>query len=78
MPISTIARKITEDVFGGQPFEVGDVVRHPDGRMVEIVDGQYYGEHGFSNFWYWRPIKKDGTLGKLEKGYGWSPKRVKR
>lgn len=74
MPISVIAKKITEDVFGGSPFEIGDVVDHPDGRMVKIVGGQYWGDHGLSNFWSWQPVEKDGTLGKLEHGYGWCPK----
>lgn len=52
-------------------MKIGKVMRHPDGRMVKIVDGQYWGEHGVSNFWYWREVKRNGKLGELEHGYGW-------
>lgn len=50
---------------------IGKTVKHPDGRTVKIIDGQYMGEHGLSNFWYWREVKKGGKLGKKEHGYGW-------
>jgi hypothetical protein len=66
---------MTEEVMGGPPFKVGDIVRHPDGRRVKITDGQYWGEYGLSNFWYWREVKKGGRLArKVEHGYGWDPK----
>ena len=41
-----------------------------DGRIVQIVSGQYYGAHGLSNFWHWRPVLESGRLGKEECGYG--------
>ena len=68
-----IARQVSEEVLGPAPFTVGDKVRHPDGRSVQIVGGQWWGEHGLSNFWYWRPVLEDGTLGETESGYGWDP-----
>ena len=71
MPVTMIGKAITEAVIGGSPFEVGDIVERPNGRLVKIVDGQYWGTHGLSNFWYWRRVKADGTLGRLEHGYGW-------
>lgn len=52
-------------------MEVGKRLRHPDGRMVEVVDGVRWGEFGLSNFWEWREIREDGSLGKIERGYGW-------
>jgi hypothetical protein len=44
-------KDITESVMGKSELEVGKVVRHPDGRTVKIVAGQYWGERGVSNFW---------------------------
>lgn len=63
---------LTEEIIGKSPFEVGDVVKHPDGRTVKITNGQYWGTHGLSNFWYWREVKPDGSLSDPEEsGYGW-------
>lgn len=73
MPITEFGKGITESVCGGSPFEIGDVVNHPSGRKVKIVDGRYWGTHGLSNFWYWREVNADGSLGKKEHGYGWRP-----
>lgn len=66
-------REMVEEVMGGAPFAIGDEVRSPDGRRVRIVNGQYWGEYGLSNFWYWREVLPDGTLGPEEHGYGWNP-----
>lgn len=66
-------RDMTEDAIGGAPFKVGDRVRHPSGRLVQITEGQYWGEHGLSNFWYWREVVADRPLGPEEHGYGWRP-----
>jgi hypothetical protein len=71
MSVQPWVKKLTEDVLGKSQMAVGKVMRHPDGRTVKIVDGQFWGEHGVSNFWYWREVKKNGKLGKLEHGYGW-------
>jgi hypothetical protein len=62
-----------QDIVGPPPFEVGDVVLHPSGRKVKIVGGRQWGEHGLSNWWEWREVKKNGRLGRLEQGYGWNP-----
>lgn len=67
---------LTESVLGGAPFAIGDVVTHPDGRTVKITGGQYWGEHGLSNFWYWRELK-EGCLGAEEHGYGWETEKMK-
>lgn len=41
-----------------------------DGKPVYITSGQYTGTYGgISNFWYWKPILEDGSLGELEHGY---------
>jgi len=53
---------------GFAPLQVGKRYRHK-GRIVEVVDGQYWGTHGLSNFWYWRPVLADGLLGEPEHGY---------
>jgi hypothetical protein len=59
-----------------QHFDVGDDVRHPDGYMVRITAGQYWGQDGVSNFWYWRRYLKNGQLSQKEYcGYGWTPSK---
>ena len=70
------AKDLTESVLGGAPFKIGDRVKHPEHGLVEIVDGQYWGSHGLSNFWYWQKVLPDGTLDseKLH-GYGWRPEK---
>jgi len=73
MPVAQFVKDIVEEL-NPPPFKVGDIVKHPDGRKVKIVDGQYWGTHGLSNFWYWRAVKRNGKLAKkLEHGYGWRP-----
>lgn len=71
MSVSEVVRAMTEEVIGGPPFAVGDTVIDPQGRTVKIVSGQYWGEHGLSNFWRWREVLPNGELGKIEHGYGW-------
>lgn len=71
MAVADWVKNLTEEVFGGAPYEVGDKVRHPSGRLVQITGGSYWGEHGLSNFWYWREVMPDGSLGQEECGYGW-------
>ena len=70
--VASWVQKLTEDILGGPSFKIGDVVTHPDGRQVKIMGGEYWGEFGISNFWYWREVNPDGNLSrKLEHGYGW-------
>ena len=65
-------KDMTEEVFGKRDsMKPGAVLVHPDGRTVKITSGQYWGRYGYSNFWYWREVRADGTLGPLEHGYGW-------
>lgn len=64
-------KEIVEDVTGKSSMEVGAIVTHPKGYQVKIVDGQYWGDYGLSNFWSWRRVKPNGSLGKLCHGYGW-------
>lgn len=44
-------------------------VRYINKKPALITSGYYMGEHGVSNFWTWRYIKADGSLGKEGKGY---------
>lgn len=63
-------REIVEEVGGGSPFAIGDVVETVSGRKVKITNGQYWGTYGVSNHWYWREVLPDGGLGPEEYGYG--------
>lgn len=64
-------KEIVNDVLGPSKMAVGQTLTHPDGRMVYILSGQYWGEHGLSNFWSWQEVKPDGSVGPKESGYGW-------
>jgi hypothetical protein len=75
MAVKPWVKEMVEHVVGSAPFKVGDRVKHPDGRLVQITSGQYWGEHGISNHWSWREVLPDGSLsGKEEHGYGWEIK----
>jgi hypothetical protein len=53
-------------------LKIGKIVQHPDGYLVKIIDGQFWGEYGVSNFWHWKRVLKNGKLSKkVECGYGW-------
>ena len=69
MNLYQLAREITEEVCqsSSQHWKPGDVVTHPDGYDVEIIDGQWWGTYGLSNFWTWKRLDN----GKKENGYGW-------
>lgn len=50
--------------MNNENYKIGDVYK------VEIIEGQYWGTHGLSNFWYWYRLNKDGSRGKKEHGHG--------
>ena len=49
-------------------LQIGMVYLHK-GKPVYIYDGQWEGRNGISNFWFWKRIRKDGSLGKKYCGY---------
>ncbi len=61
------------DALAPKHMKVDEIVLHPDGRSVKIIDGCYLDPiyHRVSNWWTWREVLVDGTLGKEESGYGW-------
>lgn len=69
--LRALANEIIEELKKEQRFDVGDRMRHEDNRIVEVVRGQYWGEHGLSNHWTYREILPDGGLGPEEHGYGY-------
>jgi hypothetical protein len=69
--IQTVLRELAKEAMGPTKLKINSIVRHPTDGIVKIVDGQYWGEHGISNFWYWQEIKPDGSLGERKSGYGW-------
>lgn len=65
-------KDLCENTFGKSSMKVGKIIQHPDGYKVKVIDGQYWGTHGLSNFWYWQRVLPDGKLSKkVEHGYGW-------
>lgn len=65
-------KDIVTEAFGASPMAVGKTLKHPVHGRVLITDGQLWGTHGFSNFWYWRKVDKNGRpYGKTYSGYGW-------
>lgn len=71
MAVAQWVKDMTEEVLGKSKMAIGKTLTHPSGRRVKVTGGQYWGDGGLSNFWYWREVLHDGTLGKEEKGYGW-------
>lgn len=71
MTVAQWIKDITEQACGKNPLHIGLVIKTDDGRKVKIVDGQYWGEYGLSNFWYWQEVLTKGNLGKKECGYGY-------
>jgi len=65
-----LCKTLTEENFPSS-LSIGKVIKHPDGRTVKVIDGQYWGTHGLSNFWCWREVLSGGLLGPEEHGYGW-------
>jgi hypothetical protein len=67
--LARIAREIT--LKYAPNIEIGKETQHPDGYKVMITGGCYldptYGR--VSNYWTWRRINEDGTLGVEEHGY---------
>jgi len=59
-------KNLVESKLSQPPLEVGVIARHKDGRIVKIIGGQFWGEFGISNFWYWRELKSH----KAGCGYG--------
>jgi hypothetical protein len=61
-------KSITEPAIGS----IVSLTRVEKGKPydVYITNGKYYSNGRMSNFWYWRRVNKDGTLGKEENGYG--------
>ena len=58
---------------------IGKVYEDEHGLPVYIVSGSYYGSYNrISNFWKWKPVNKDGSLGETISGYWrWGTKEMK-
>lgn len=72
-------KEMCEDVFGREHLEIGKRYKiknhkdlqpyerqHQNGTVVEVTGGQFWGERGLSNFWYWREVGSDGKLKKKQ------------
>lgn len=69
--LKALANEMIEELKKEQRFDIGDLMRHEDGRKVRVVAGQYWGTYGLSNHWTFREILQDGDLGPEEHGYGY-------
>jgi hypothetical protein len=68
--IHPIAKDIVEKVFGHIPVpEIGKRYLY-NNRVVEVTSGQFWGTYGVSNFWKFRYVNPDGTLGEQGGDYG--------
>lgn len=59
-------KDLTEGVLGGSPVKIGKRYQHPEDGLIEITSGQYWGQHGLSNFWGWMVVE----TGEKRHGYG--------
>jgi hypothetical protein len=65
-------QSLVEEVLGKSKMKIGEIIDHPDGYKVKVISGQYWGEYGLSNFWYWKRVNEDGSLSEeTYSGYGW-------
>ena len=69
--ISKLVNQINNNLAKQSSMVIGKTIMHPDGRMVKIKSGQFLSNGRVSNHWCWNEVKKDGTLGPEECGYGW-------
>ena len=51
-------------------IKIGGLYRNKQGRLIYMESGAYEIENRISNHWSWRIVRKDGTLGKRQFGYG--------
>lgn len=71
MSIEKVADGIVSKYFK-QPFQVGDTVKHPSGRQVRIISGQFMSNGRISNHWRYKEVLSDGSLSDtVESSYGW-------
>lgn len=72
MDIQYFANHLLQELASKSSMRVGVKIKHPDGRTVKIVDGQYLSNGRVSNHWSWKEVLPDGGLSKkIESGYGW-------
>lgn len=71
--LASLAREMNEEMAAQSSMAIGKVVMHPNGYKVKVTSGKYLDSiYGcVSNFWYWRRVNDDGSLGEEEHGYGW-------
>lgn len=70
--LTDLAKELTEKYFKCN-MVVGKRVTHPDGRTVEITSGCHRDPtyNRISNWWTWKEVLPDDSLGEEESGYGW-------
>jgi hypothetical protein len=61
--VNGFVRTLVETMRGAMVDPVVGEVWIYDGKRVWITGGSFWGEHGISNFWNFRYILEDGTLG---------------
>ena len=69
--MQNVADGMLAELAARSQMVVGKTLYHPDGRRVRITGGAYLRNGRVSNWWDWRPVLPDGSLGETESGYGW-------
>jgi len=71
--LARLAREMNEEMASQSSMSVGKHGMHPLGYKVLVTSGQYLDPvyERVSNFWCWRRVNDDGSLGDEECGYGW-------
>lgn len=73
-PLAALAQELTHKYFGNK-LEIGKFFIYREqgeglGKAVRITDGQFLSNGRLSNFWYWKAVNPDGSLGEVGHGYG--------
>jgi hypothetical protein len=73
MNLHAIAAQLNAEMASRSSMRVGAHIKHPDGRTVKITSGYFLDPvyRRVSNHWTWRPVLRNGRLGREESGYGW-------
>nr|WP_250807872.1 hypothetical protein [Neorhizobium tomejilense] len=76
--LQRIAREVTEEAIPVPRWAIGDIVEHPDGYPVQIVNGILWkefpdGGQRLVNQWSWRRVDGSGNpFGATISGSGWA------
>jgi hypothetical protein len=65
-----VPEPLSQDILYFLPFHDTTDYKIGEFYKIELIDGQYYGTYGISNFWNWYRLDDKNNRIKKESGYG--------